>query len=157
MIDCNEWKTEKTQRMHKYGESKTTQIDGNCTSGSGTSKISDRLIFVAPRHSDVQKRVNKFASPKDDNFKVEKDGKCCVQDRARSERESIRHENCAADAASSSRSSKNKIRKRSSELGIPAAPMRRHIKTDCVFKIFRTVSVNGDSRNDLQNLQDACA
>ena len=35
------------------------------TSGSG--------LFVVPRHSDIQKKLNKFASPKDDNFKMEKE------------------------------------------------------------------------------------
>jgi hypothetical protein len=43
VIDFNEWKTEKTPRMHKYGESKTTGIMmaavRHVTSGSGLRKF----------------------------------------------------------------------------------------------------------------------
>jgi len=43
VIDCNEWKTEKTPRMHKYGESKMIRIMmatvPHVTPGSGLRKF----------------------------------------------------------------------------------------------------------------------
>jgi hypothetical protein len=73
-----------------------------------------------------------------------------VKDRPRSGRLPKRHEKCADVAASLLRSPKKSLRKRSSELGVPEASVRRQIKTDLGFKAFRQTSVNEVSDNDLE-------
>jgi hypothetical protein len=76
---------------------------------------------------------------------------CYVENRRRSERESKRHENCTEVAAFLSRSAKKRVRERFPKLGIPAVPKRKHIKTDPTLKACLPITVNDDSRNDLQN------
>jgi len=72
-----------------------------------------------------------------------------VKDRSRSGRKTTRLETCAAVAASIERSPMKSTRKRSSELGVPQATVRDHMKRDLNVRPYHPTFVNELSDGDM--------